>query len=217
MGGAVDSGTGCADLLRPDVPPWDFVINLSAADYPIRSVEFTERQLAARGALSWTESFLQVPTNAGGRQLYGWFIECPTEPCAPRRSHRDGGNGTGAGDGPDNCRGYVFHEPSSLKPAMAASREFGGSAFWTLHHDFVRYVWGCLATGDNDTTWARNTTVKRRLDTSDNVDNKAADDAYCASVRGMYKWYASSFCPEETFFQTVLFNGPFCTLGNGGG
>lgn len=50
------------DLLQPDVPPWDFVINLSAADYPIKSVEFAERQLAARGALSWTESFLQVPS-----------------------------------------------------------------------------------------------------------------------------------------------------------
>jgi hypothetical protein len=190
------------DLLRSDVPPWDFVINLSAADYPIKSVEFIERQLAARGVLSWTESFLQVPTYANGRQLYGWFIECPSEPCSPSHERHEASG--------DECSGYVFHEASSLKPPMVSSAEFGGSAFWTLHHDFVRYVWSCLAVGD--AAWVRNTTGNSPLD-----EDKEADEAYCASVRGMYKWYASSFCPEETFFQTVLFNGPFCTTGSGGG
>jgi hypothetical protein len=190
------------DLLRSDVPPWDFVINLSAADYPIKSVEFTERQLAARGVQSWTESFLQVPTYANGRQLYGWFIECPSEPCGQNEERHEASGG--------ECSGYVFHEPSSLKPPMVTSAEFGGSAFWTLHHDFVRYVWTCLSAGDS--TWARNTTGKGPLGA-----DKKADEAYCASVRGMYKWFASSFSPEETFFQTVLFNGPFCTTGNGGG
>jgi len=190
------------DLLRSDVPPWDFVMNLSAADYPIKSVEFIERQLAARGVLSWTESFLQVPTYANGRQLYGWFIECPSEPCSPSHErHKASG---------DECSGYVFHEASSLKPPMVSSAEFGGSAFWTLHHDFVRYVWSCLAVGD--AAWVRDTTGNSPLD-----EDKEADEAYCASVRGMYKWYASSFSPEETFFQTVLFNGPFCTTGSGGG
>ena len=190
------------DLLRSDVPPWDFVMNLSAADYPIKSVEFIERQLAARGVLSWTESFLQVPTYANGRQLYGWFIECPSEPCSPSHERHEASG--------DECSGYVFHEASSLKPPMVSSAEFGGSAFWTLHHDFVRYVWSCLAVGD--AAWVRNTTGNSPLD-----EDKEADEAYCASVRGMYKWYASSFSPEETFFQTVLFNGPFCTTGSGGG
>ena len=190
------------DLLRSDVPPWDFIINLSAADYPIKSVEFIERQLAARGVLSWAESFLQVPTYANGRQLYGWFIECPSEPCGPSQECHEASG--------DECSGYIFHEASSLKPPMVSSAEFGGSSFWTLHHDFVRYVWSCLTVGDS--TWARNTTGNSPL----GADRKA-DEAYCASVRGMYKWFASSFSPEETFFQTVLFNGPFCTTGNGGG
>ena len=39
--------------------------------------------MAARGVQSWTESFLQVPVCANGRQLYGWFIECPSEQCGP--------------------------------------------------------------------------------------------------------------------------------------
>ncbi len=190
------------DLLRTDVPPWDFVINLSSADYPIKSVEFIERLLASRGMLSWTESFLQVPTYAMGRQLYGWFIECPTEPCGPSQEQLESSN--------DECNGYVFHEASTLKPSMVGSAAFGGSAFWTLHHDFVRYVWSCLAVGDP--AWARNVTGNIPLET-----DKEADDAYCASVRGIYKWYASSFSPEETFFQTVLFNSQFCTTGNGGG
>ena len=123
------------DLLRSDVPPWDFVMNLSAADYPIKSVEFIERQLAARGVLSWTESFLQVPTYANRRQLYGWFIECPSEPCSPSHERHEASG--------DECSGYVFHEASSLKPPMVSSAEFGGSAFWTLHHDFVRYELPC--------------------------------------------------------------------------
>ena len=190
------------DLLQPHVPPWDFVINLSASDYPIKSVEFTERLLAARGVQSWTESFLLVPTYANGRQLYGWFIECPSEPCSPSQEHHEASG--------DECTGYVFHEASSLKPSMVSSAEFGGSAFWTLHHDFARYVWNCLAVGD--AAWAKNGTVNSPLDA-----DTEADEAYCASVRGMYKWYASSFSPEETFFQTVLFNGPFCTTGNSGG
>lgn len=191
------------DLLRADVPPWDFVINLSAADYPIKSVEFMERLLAARGVLSWTESFLQVPTYAMGRQSYGWFIECPSEPCGPSQESVETSID-------DECSGYVFHEASALKPSMVSSAAFGGSAFWTLHHDFVRYVWGCLAVGD--AAWARNTTGNGPLEA-----DKEADDAYCASVRGMYKWYASSFSPEETFFQTVLFNSQFCTTGTTGG
>ena len=190
------------DLLQPHIPAWDFVINLSASDYPIKSVEFTERLLAARGVQSWMESFLQVPVYANGRQLYGWFIECPSEQCGPSQDLDESIH--------DECSGYVFHEASSLKPSMIGSAEFGGSAFWTLHHDFVRYVWTCLSVGDS--TWARNTTVKGPLGA-----DKKADEAYCASVRGMYKWYSSSFSPEETFFQTVLFNSQFCSTGNAGG
>ena len=190
------------DLLQPHIPAWDFVINLSASDYPIKSVEFTERLLAARGVQSWTESFLQVPMYANGRQLYGWFIECPSEPCSPGQGHDEAGD--------DECSGYVFHEASSLKPSMLSSAEFGGSAFWTLHHDFARYVWNCLSVGD--ALWARDTSIRGSLDA-----DKESDAAYCASVRGMYKWYSTSFSPEETFFQTALFNSQFCSTGNAGG
>ena len=57
------------DLIRSDVPPWDFIIKLSAADYPIKSVEFIERLLAAKGVLTWTESFCKC-------QHMLWGVSC---------------------------------------------------------------------------------------------------------------------------------------------
>jgi hypothetical protein len=37
-----------------------------------------------------------------------------------------------------------------------------------------------------------------------------ADYLYCASVRGIYGYYATSVVPEELIVQTILLNGPSC-------
>jgi hypothetical protein len=275
-------------LLREEVPPWDFLINISPSDYPIKSVEYMSRVLAESGPVSHTESFLQLPTYANGRSLRSWFIECPSEPCdghdapkwnpepfrdpegdkvaensdeehaesdtsvdpasdakdqpehstvtnggparcAKRRSARgrdmstttvsSSRSSSSSSSSSSPCSGYVFWLPSARKPAMEKSREFGGSAFATLHHSFVHYTFNCLIGNDIGASTGRHGhqskcasdggasgTSSRQL----NAERMASDVAYCKSIRGMYRWFATSFAAEETFVQTALFNGPFC-------
>ena len=75
---------------------------------------------------------------------------------------------TGDEAGDDECSVYVFPEASALKPSMLSSAEFGGSAFWTLHQDFARYVWNCLSVGD--ALWARDTSIRGSLDADKESD-----------------------------------------------
>eukprot|EP00930_Biecheleria_cincta_P059569 TRINITY_DN45270_c0_g1_i1.p1 TRINITY_DN45270_c0_g1~~TRINITY_DN45270_c0_g1_i1.p1 ORF type:complete len:507 (-),score=24.64 TRINITY_DN45270_c0_g1_i1:17-1537(-) len=176
------------ELLQPGVPRWDFVINLSGEDYPIRSVNFMARYLAKRGAISWTESFLQSPFYSNGRALHDWFLECPDEPC----------NLTGSTSN-TLCRGYVFWLRRSRKPPMALSTEFSGSQWWVLHRDFIEYTLNCLRLVSGSEVTARSSS-----------GNQAADTAFCESLRGIYSWYETSWSPEESFVQTALYNGPYC-------
>ena len=188
-------------LLEDGVPSWDFVINLSGSDYPVRSVEFTARQLAASGARSYLESWLQVPDHGNGRDLWAWFIECPEEPCKGNLPR-------------EKCQGYVFQHGWRRKPPLGPVREFGGSAWWVLHHDFVRYTWSCLESlpPDEEERYPAVHQLLSAVTASNRLAEPVAetDVAYCRSVRGMYQWFSTSYDPAETFLHTVLFNGPHC-------
>jgi hypothetical protein len=84
----------------------------------------------------------------------------------------------------------VFSLYSQLKPKLAGMQMYGGTAWTTLHHDFVNYTWSCLV-------------------------GKHNGDEYCHSLQALLKYLETNFCPEELFVQTALFNGPYCTARNG--
>ena len=197
-------------LLREDVPHWDTVINLTPSDYPMKTTTWMAKYLAHHGAISWTESFLQNTDYGNGRKLHEVVLACPDEPCgehpptaAPVKVQRAARRKSAAlearqindGDGATPCHGFVFHAEGARKPPLGPSREFGGSAFSALHRSYVESTTKCLAP---------------LLGESAEQEVDADSAAYCESVRSMYRYYASTFCPEELFVQTVLFNGPFC-------
>ena len=180
---------------------WDFVINLSPADWPIHETGFISRLLAQEGIANYVESFTQVRDYIGGRALGDMFVECPGEPCAlkaasprqvedpPLSQARDREARAGMEDAA--CEGYSYwledEEFRELKPLLKNSVLFGGSAFYVLHRDFVSYTLSCL---DNATF--------------------AASEPYCTSVQGYRTYLQLGMSGEEIFPQTVLLNGPHC-------
>jgi len=117
------------------------------------------------------------------------------------------------------------------KPPLSPTREFGGSAFWVLHRDFVSYVWGCLdwssvepplseleavvfpAVAELREANGLKADAREGDQPAERVAREGAseeDAAYCKSVRGIYQWMSTAYDPAETFLHTVLHNGPYC-------
>ena len=206
-------------LLAKGVPRWDFVINLSGADYPIRSVEFMARSLAAAGPRSYTEAWLQVPGHGNGRDLWAWFVECFDDPCKGRVPL-------------DKCQGYVYQYGWRAKPPLAPAREFGGSAFWVLHREMVASMWACLddlppGSDEDDAfpavrylleTVAKQSPAPAPLDVGGTAAATPSvhDLAYCRSVRGIYQWMDTAYDPAELFMQTILYNSQHCSATGAG-
>ncbi|XRB19389.1 protein xylosyltransferase [Pseudoscourfieldia marina] len=183
---------------------WDFVINLSAADWPIHNVDFISASLAKHGIANHVESFTQIRDYIEGRALGDWFVECPGEPCALDGHEEDGDYNRGSPGAREEhrkkrakvddstCSGYSYwlndEAYRNSKPLMRNSYMFGGSAFYVLHRDFVHYTLSCL---DNSTF--------------------VEEEPYCKSVHAYRDYFQLGMSGEELFVQTVLLNGPYCT------
>eukprot|EP01048_Picozoa_sp_COSAG05_P002095 COSAG05_NODE_78_length_21399_cov_26.298216_9_plen_397_part_00 len=175
------------DALRLWGTNWDHILNYSPADYPMRSVPFMSRWLARQGTYSYASSWVQSADGAWNRASGDWLVECPTE----------------------QDSGYVFRLSSELKPVcrhsdlscshciitraashqlvlpvqrLAGMQLYGGTAWTTLHRDFVNYTWGCLAKSEIlDAATAA---------ADDGGDDDDCDDPYCHSLQGLlrYEW-----------------------------
>ena len=187
-------------LFADGIPPWDFCINLSGSDYPIKSLDYMSEYLRVWGNASYTESFLQVPDYIHGRGLLDFGVECPKEPCGDHRGKFPSAPMPDDAAEGQECSGYVLHENWGRRPVMQLSNMFGGSAWFALHRHFAGYAVECVYGEKVKTSWSASRTSKEAQQ----------DAAYCASVRGMVEYFSDTWSPEETLIQTVLYNGPFC-------
>ncbi len=154
---------------------WDFIINVSPSCYPLQTVDEMSHHLAIEGDVSYVENFHMSTMNYKGRGMYDYYIECSEESCQPPS---------------EKCSGYLFWsraKQSGLKPASAGFDIFGGSAWYVLRRNFVKYTHDCLF-----------------------VSGYSSKDEYCKSILDSYKWFRVQVMPEELFLQTWLMNGPFC-------
>ena len=191
-------------LFASDHPAWDFCINLSGSDYPIKSPEYMSAYLARMGNVSRVESFYQLPKYTHARNVNDYLVECPEEPCG---DHTLPATRLLPPTKDADCSGYVFLQTYGLRPPIQLSALFGGSAWFVLHRHFAGYVVSCLFSGiDVATSWSN----------ARSSEEKVADDAYCESIRGFVDYFSNIWSPEELFFQTALFNGPFCDHVRGG-
>ena len=85
---------------------WDFLINLSGSDYPLRSVESMRDVLFDYGAASHIEGFVRTHGFARARVLSDIAVDCPSEPCS---------------GGTAGCVGYIKWLQDAYKPPITGS------------------------------------------------------------------------------------------------
>jgi len=111
------------ELLKMGVD-WDYVINLSANAFPIKTKKDISTRLAAAGDVNHLEIFFQMDQFIDARGIRYWFIECP-----------------------DIHRVYRVPHPkpvSEWRPLPQGIEIYAGSQWFMLSRPFIDFVMGCL-------------------------------------------------------------------------
>mmetsp|Transcript_3849 Transcript_3849/g.13877 ORF Transcript_3849/g.13877 Transcript_3849/m.13877 type:complete len:516 (-) Transcript_3849:1331-2878(-) len=151
---------------------WDHVLVLSGTDYPVKTVENMASAMSSIGAKSCLEIFPQEEHAVMARGLDRMFVEC------------------------ENYVHVVGNKTRALPLKM-----WGGSAWASLHREFVEFVVACLF---QQTSRDAESFFQTAQPLGINLDND------CKIVVHLLEWVENSLSSEEIFFHTVLMNTRFC-------
>uniref|UniRef100_A0A7S4L784 protein xylosyltransferase n=1 Tax=Guillardia theta TaxID=55529 RepID=A0A7S4L784_GUITH len=160
---------------------WDVLINLSGQDIPLMPKDVLKKHLSGQGAMNW----MQLELHNSSFSMGGW-AEC------------------------DNRMWRVVQSRSPPRGMILAQ----GSQWFILSRDFVSYITACLTrtreVAGEEEEEEEEEEVEGVCERGGAVLDRWACTRECGVTRSYSRWARHSFIPDESFFQTVLVNSPFC-------